>query len=136
MDRAPFFRSAKDGTPMNGWEVLEDAIPRGEAEAVADLMGCSVDYVRRWCRPVEAGEEVGSGRRSPLDLILLFINAVYARNPAGAHMIVDRINSEIAQLGRRHGYDSRLSPEELEKKLRELSRQANEMADTVARERA
>jgi len=94
-----------------------------------------VDYVRRWRRPIEAGEEKMDGRRSPLDNLLLLINAVFARHPPGAYLIRDRIDSEVARLDQIHGYTQPLSPEELERKYRETARQLTEAADALARTR-
>ena len=33
---------------MSGWKVLENAIPKGSADIIADLMSVSGDTVRRW----------------------------------------------------------------------------------------
>lgn len=116
----------------DGWETLEKAIPRGEAAPIASLMGVSPDIVRRWCREPERDEKGGTGRRSPLDAILLFINQVYARHPEGAELIVDRINSEIAVLRKKHGVIKQPTTEEMESALRQIGREVSEMADAIA----
>src|SRR5262245_47622457 len=120
------------GIQMNGWEVLEQAIPRGEAEAIGDLLGAATDTVRRWRRQPEADDEASSGRRSPLDQVLLLLNAVYTRNPDGAALIVERINSELARLQRIHGHGEGLSIEEAEDELRTAARNITRIADVFA----
>lgn len=121
---------------MNGWEVLEKAIPRGEAEAVADLLGYSKSAVQRWRREPETDDETATGRRSPLDQLLLLINAVYLRNPEGAELIIERINSEIAKLRRIHGHAEELPINEVERELRAAMRTVGKVADRFAGIRA
>ena len=116
---------------MNGWIVLEGAIPRGEAEEIADLMGVAPDTIRRWRREPEADDDRGTGRRSPLDQLLLLLNAVYARHPGGAELIADRIAHEMAQLRAIHGQPAPLLAA-IEGDLREVSRLTARVADSIA----
>lgn len=116
----------------DGWEVLSRAIPRGEAAAVASLLDVSANTVVRWRREPEAEDDGGTGRRSPLDAILLFINALYIRHPEGAELVVDRINSEIASLRKKHGVVRQPTTEEMESALRQIGREVSEMADAIA----
>jgi len=115
---------------MNGWEILEEAIPRGEADAIANLLGLSGDAVRRWRREPEAGDDMSTGRRSPLDLILLLINAVWTRYPPGVDLIVDRIVAERANLRNIHGQTTPI--DELESELREAILKMAKVADQFA----
>jgi|SRR5262245_7863414 len=115
---------------MNGWEVLEEAIPRGEADAIANLLGCSGDTVRRWRREPEAGDDMSTGRRSPLDTILLLINAVFTRYPPGVDLIVDRIVAERANLRNIHGQTTPIG--ELESELRDAILKMARVADQFA----
>ena len=116
----------------DGWEVLAQAIPRGEADAVAEMIGVDPNTVVRWRREPEAKDKGGTGRRSPLDAILKLINALYVRCPEGAEIVVDRINSEIAGLRKRHGLDSQPTMAEMEQRMRALEREIREMADAMA----
>jgi len=118
---------------MNGWEILEDAIPRGEAEAIATLLGYSEDTVRRWRREPEAGDEQSTGRRSPLDAILLLINAVYTRNPPGAELIVDRIVGELTNLQRIHDQNDAMRVDEAESELQAAMKAMAKLAENFAR---
>lgn len=116
----------------DGWEVLSRAIPRGEAESVATLIGVATNTVVRWRREPEADDDGGTGRRSPLDAILLLINALYVRCPDGAELVADRINSEIAALRKKHGRVRQPTTEEMESALRQIGREVSEMADAIA----
>lgn len=121
---------------MNGWEVLEAAILRGDAEAVANLLGYSEDTVRRWRREPEAGDEMSTGRRSPLDAILLLINAVYTRNPQGAELIVERIVGEITNLRRIHRQNDSMRADEIEGELGAAIKALSRVADEIARKKS
>lgn len=119
-------------TDMNGWQVLEEAIPRGEADEIAALMGVSEDTVHRWCRrPLSTEDHNATGRRNPIDYFLRLINALYARNPEGAEMVLDRIAHEQAMLRKRHGRCATPTPAEMESALRRIGRDADEMADAI-----
>jgi len=115
---------------MNGHEILEEAIPRGEADAIANLLGVSGDTVRRWRREPEAGDDMSTGRRSWLDLIILLINAVWTRYPPGVDLIVDRIVAERANLRNIHGQTT--PTDELESELREAILKMVTVADQFA----
>jgi len=117
---------------MNGWEVLEEAIPRGEADAIANLLGVSGDTVRRWRREPEAGDDMSTGRRSPLDLILLLINAVYTRYPPGVDLIKDRIDGECANLRGIHGQIEPMPVEQIESELLAAIKSLARVADQFA----
>src|SRR5262249_33804623 len=129
--------SLRSGAPlraplsMETWEVMREAIPRGEAERIARLMGYSVDYVRRWCREPEGSDEEPAGRRDPLLMITTFLDALYARNPAGADLVVDYINSEAAILRQIHERETKPA-KQTERDLREAARRMIEAADAIA----
>lgn len=75
---------------MSGWKVLENAIPRGSADTIADLMGVSGDMVRRWRRePLSDESPTDTGRRSPHDRERDLIRAVHSENPQGARLLVE-----------------------------------------------
>lgn len=121
---------------MNGWRVLEEAIPRGEADEIAALMGVSEDTVHRWCRkPLSNEDHNATGRRNPIDYFLRLINALYARHPEGAEMVFDRVLHERAVLRKRHGRCALPTSTEMESALRRIGREADEMADAVAEPR-
>ncbi len=120
-------------TDMDGWRVLDEAIPRGEADEIAALMGVSEDTVNRWRRrPLSSEDHNATGRRNPIDYFLRLINALYVRNPEGAEKVLDRVMHERAVLRKRHGRGALPTPTEMESALRRIGREADEMADAVA----
>jgi len=116
---------------MENFEVLEKAIPRGEAERIAKLMLYSADTVRRWRREPEASDDDSSGRRSPLDELMLLFDALNARHPEGIDVIEDFIVSEAAERRRIRGQNP-ISNAQAEKELRAAARRCNEAADLLA----
>lgn len=75
---------------MDGWQILENAIPRGSADAIGQMLGVHPDLVRRWRREPESGDApTESGRRSPHDRERDFIRAVHSENPEGARLLVE-----------------------------------------------
>lgn len=120
-------------TDMNGWQVLDEAIPRGEADEIAALMGVSENTIQRWCRkPLSDEDHDATGRRNPVDYFLRLINALYVRNPQGAELVIDRIMSERAVLRKRHGRIEQPTPAEMESALRQIGREVVEMAEAIA----
>lgn len=120
-------------TDMNGWEVLSGAIPRGEADDIAVLMGVSQNTIQKWCRePLSDEEPEATGRRNPVDYFLRLVNALYARHPEGAEMVFDRVQHERAVLRKRHGRVDQPTPAEMESALRQIGREVAEMADAIA----
>jgi len=117
---------------MQTWEILEQAIPRGEAERIAKLMRCSVDTVKKWRREPEADDSTATGRFNPLENLMLLLDAVGARNPEGVDEILDYINSEAAAGRRARGQSAQKSDAEAEKELRAAARRCNEAADLLA----
>ena len=92
-------RQEKPIEELEIFELLAKAIPRGESDNIGRLCGCSGQTVRSWRNDPDTDENRGAdphGRRSPLDYVLQFIDAVDARHPEGADMIVDRIVYEHA----------------------------------------
>lgn len=120
-------------TDMDGWRVLNEAIPRGEADEIAAPLGVSSDTIRRWCRePLSDEDPNATGRRNPVDYFLRLVNALYARHPEGAEMVFDRIQHERAVLRKRHGRLDQPTPAEMESALRQIGREVAEMADAIA----
>jgi hypothetical protein len=117
---------------MEAWEVLEQAIPRGEAERIAKLMMCSVDTVRRWRREPEAGDEAATGRRSPLEELMLMFDALNARHPEGIDDIEDFVISAAAERRRIRGQNKPISDAEAERELRAAARACKDAADRMA----
>jgi ankyrin repeat protein len=117
---------------METYEVLEKAIPRGEAERIARLFRLSTDEVRRWRREPEAGDNNATGRRSPLDELELLFDVLNARHPGGIDVIVDHINSLAAELRRVRGQSDSISNVQAERELRAAGRRCNEAADLLA----
>src|SRR5262245_46391647 len=107
---------------METFEVLEKAIPRGEAERIAKLMLYSVDTVRRWGRETEANDDDSTGRRSPLDELMLLFDALNARHPEGIDLIEEFVVSEAAERRRIRGQNNPISNAQAEKELRAAAR--------------
>lgn len=117
---------------MKTHEVLEKAIPRGEAERIAKLMRVTPDTVRKWRREPEAADNAASGLFNPLENLMLLLDALTARNPDGVDEIIDYINSEAAAGRRTRGPGDTKSDAEAEKELRAAARRCNEAADLLA----
>jgi hypothetical protein len=87
---------------MNGHLTMRAAIP----PAVADKIGYDLNVlgstVRKWCREPETDEEMGSGRRSPLDRAADLITAVFRSDnelgPPGARRIVRHLVAHLDDL--------------------------------------
>lgn len=102
-------------------ELLEQVIPRGEAEQIADLMGYSPDYVRKWRQDRESGQVNDSARRDPLTNLQLFFDALRARELGmWIPIIIDFIQTDLAG-----------KPKQVEDELRALARRQSELADIV-----
>lgn len=102
-------------------ELLEDAIPRGEAERIADLVGYSADYVRKWRQDKEAGAVNDSARRDPVTNLLIFFDALRSR---GLGMWISTIMNFIQT-----DLDGR--PKQVEDEMRALAQRQAELADMV-----
>lgn len=112
-----------------------EAIPRGEADEIAALMSVSEDTINRWCRkPLSDEDHDATGRRNPVDYFLRLLNALYVRNPEGAKKVFDRIMHERATLRQRQGHTTQASQEEIESTLRQIGRELDEMADSIAKD--
>lgn len=122
---------------MNGWQVLEIAIPRGSADVIAELLSVSGDMVRRWQRePLSDDAPTETGRRSPHDRERDLIRAVHSENPQGARLLVeDLVNFYLsleAKQGR--GLDTQTA-EEIEMMLRNAQSQLNRALEAMNRDR-
>lgn len=84
---------------METYEVLENAIPKAQSGRVAQLLGVSADYVRRWRREPDSDENPnGSGQRSILDRVCDLIDVVFLVNPDGSGLIVNHILGHYRRL--------------------------------------
>jgi hypothetical protein len=103
-------------------ELLEEAIPRGEAERIADLMGYSTDYVRKWRQDKEAGAVNDSARRDPVTNLLIFFDALKSRGLGEwIPVILEFIQTDLAG-----------KPKQVEDEMRAISRRQAELAEMVA----
>lgn len=110
------------------FELLAKAIPRGESDNIGRLCGCSGQTVRSWRNDPDTDENRAAdsnGRRSPLDYLLQFLDAVDARHPEGADMIVDRIIYEHAARHSIRGKKAKM-------RMWQALRRANELARELA----
>lgn len=128
---------------METWELLADAIPRGESDKVAELLrqhgvDCSGRTVRSWrndpdvegAKPVDA-----NGRRNPLDHFLLFLDAVHARSAEGAEMIIKRVNYELARLNAIHEREELLRDRQIALEARKLALRIVALTDPTTGEK-
>jgi hypothetical protein len=119
---------------MKTWELLYRAIPRGESDEIAKLIGQSGQTVRSWRNDPDTDEkraEDAHGRRSPLDQFLQFLLAVHARSPEGARMICDYVNSEFAAMEAIHGHDKMLAAMQAADEARELAQKIIDLTDKM-----
>lgn len=115
-------------------ELMEEAIPRGEAEWIAGLMGYTPDYVRRWRRDPEAGEANDSARRDPITNVLLFFYSLKARGLGDwIPVFMDYIQSDLAGKAASNKQSNGISVAEAESELRAMARRSAEIADMLAR---
>jgi len=84
---------------MESYEVLQQAIPNKMSGRVAQLLGVTADYIRRWRREPDSEDAPNaSGQRSILDRICDLIDVVFLVNPKGTSLIVNHINSHYRNL--------------------------------------
>src|SRR5262245_18032355 len=121
---------------METWEILEKAIPRGEAERIAKLMLYSVDTVRKWRREPEADDNTATGRRNPLEDLFLLFDALNARHPEGIDVIEECVIEAAQERRRIRGQTNPISPAQAEKELRAAAKKMVEAADVIASKHA
>lgn len=115
---------------MNGFETLEDAIRREEAEQVAYFLGVSATVVRAWRREPETDEGSATGRRSPLDRVCDLIDAVYRVNPEGADLIFEHIRSHLESLKAARSRPA-VEIEDLKAQMKDLQALVTKMSDQL-----
>lgn len=121
---------------METWEILHEAIPRGEADNVAKLLRrrgvqCTGWQVRSWRNDPDVDENGAAdphGRRNPLDEILDVLNAVGARDPKGSAMLRKRIDLEDDKIQADHGREELLKDREA---IRQARKSAQEFLATT-----
>lgn len=114
------------------FELLAKAIPRGESDNIGRLCGCTGQTVRNWRNDPDTDENRGAdphGRRSPLDYLLQFLDAVNARCPEGADMIMERIEYEYAAMKSIHGAKNKLRTWEALRRANALARELQAVTD-------
>src|SRR5262245_17995327 len=117
---------------MEIFELLQEAIPRGESDYIGRLCGCGGQTVRNWRNDPDTEENHSAeahGRRSPLDHFLQFLDAVNARHPEGADMIMERIEYEYAAMKSIHGRKNKLSIWQAVKRANALARELLAVTD-------
>ncbi len=120
---------------MEGWKVLRRALRGRDKAEFAEMMDVHVDTVKRWTRePLTAEEQQATGRRNPIDYFLRLVYALYAISPEGAELVFDRVDRARALLRKRHGRTERPTRDEIDEKLRRISRETQEVADAIVEE--
>lgn len=122
---------------MDGWQVLENAISRGSADAIAQMLGVSADQVRRWQRePLSDESPTETGRRSPLDRMRDLIRAVHSENPQGARLLVEDLVKFFLTLEQKQGRGlNSKTAEEIEAMLRAAQSQLSKAIEAMATDR-
>lgn len=122
---------------MDGWRVLELAIPRGSADAIAQILGYSGDQIRRWQRePLSDDSPTDTGRRSPHDREKDLIRAVHSENPEGARLIVEDLVKFFLSLEAKQGRGlNSQTAEEIEAMLRSAQADLTKALEAMATER-
>lgn len=122
---------------MDGWQVLENAISRGSADAIAQMLGVSADQVRRWqLEPLSDESPTKTGRRSPLDRMRDLIRAVHSENPQGARLLVEDLVKFFLTLEQKQGRGlNSKTAEEIEAMLRAAQSQLSEALEVMAADR-
>lgn len=116
---------------METWEILHEAIPRGESEEIAKILKrrgvtCSAAIVRSWRNDPDVDEDSEKdphGRRNPLDEFLDFLAAVGARSGEGAEMIRKKVNHEAAKIQADKGREEILKEREAVRRAREKAKE-------------
>lgn len=130
---APTDRASKD---MDGYKVLRKAVPENDLWAIQELsklMGVSIDTVYRWMRqPSTSKKPRATGRRNPIDYVGQLLCALYAVEPDRAEIVFDAFDDLRAELRARHDRALKLHRDEIKKRLRQMGREANQMADAIA----
>jgi len=122
---------------MDGWQILELAIPRGSAAAIAQMLGYSADQVRRWMREALSDESpTDTGRRNPHDREKDLIRAVHSENPEGARLIVEDLVKFFLSLEAKQGRGlNSQTAEEIEAMLRSAQADLTKALEAMATER-
>lgn len=115
---------------MEPWEVLQEAIPRGESDNIAQLLRrrgieCTGQTVRSWRNDPDVDDKIAKvphGRRNPLDVILDVIAAVGARN-GNVETIRQKINHEAARVQADKGREEFLRDRDAVRRAREKAKE-------------
>jgi hypothetical protein len=83
-------------------------------------------------QPSTSKKPKATGRRNPIDYVGQLLVGLYGVRPEGAEEIFDAFDDLRAELRARHGRAPKLHREEIGKRLRQMGREANQMADAIA----
>lgn len=109
---------------MEAWQVLQQAIPRGEAVNIAMMLDVSPTTVRSWRNDPDVDENRGHdphGRSSPLAQFIRFITVVDARTPEGADFIDQWLEVQRARRRAQRGQGNLLAALEAAENLRKMA---------------
>lgn len=120
---------------MDAYLTLKQAIPRGEADAVAYKMGVVGATVRTWCREPGTDDDANTGKRSPLDRVCDLITAVCEEvDVEHAELIAAHVQGHLAnEKAKRNRHAPRL--EELEEKARSAQMLISEISNDLSAKR-
>jgi hypothetical protein len=85
--------------PIEGWRILQRAIPSEHIKAIASRYGVTADHLRRWMRePLSDEAPLASGQRSPVDRTFDLMDAIHLSHPTGVAFIREAVCSHHDQL--------------------------------------
>lgn len=117
------------------FELIAKVIPHRETSTIAriaKLYGCSEQLVRKWRNDPSADAMIETdphGRRSPVDNLLQFLDALNAISPARADLVWARLEYEYADMRRLQGDDTKMRKWRALKKINELSREITAISE-------
>lgn len=129
----------KEEQPIEELEIFEliaKVIPLHETATlrrIAKLYGCSEQLIRKWRNdPGAEADQEGDphGRRSPVDNLLQFLDALNAVSPARVEIVWARLEYEYAKMQQIQGNDARMRKWEALKRANSLARQLVAVTDT------
>lgn len=118
------------------FELIAKVIPLHEADTlrrIAKLYGCSEQLVRKWrIDPAAEDDQKGDphGRRSPVDNLMQFLDALNAVDPARVEIVWSRLEYEVAKMRKIQGDDARMRKWEALKRANSLARELVAVTDT------
>lgn len=117
------------------FELITKVIPHNETSTlrrIAKLYGCSEQTIRKWRNdPGADDDEEGDphGRRSPVDNLLQFLDALNAVDSARVEIVWSRLEYEVAKMRQLQGKGAMMAKRDRLKKANSLARELLAVTD-------